>query len=37
MDWAFRVRKDVPPWVMKLVLLVGILLIAGLQQFGVLS
>jgi len=36
MDWAFRVRKDVPSWVMKLVLLAAILLIAGLQYFNIL-
>lgn len=36
MDWALRIRKDVPPWVLKLVLIVAILLIAGLQYVGVL-
>ena len=35
-DWAFRIRKDVPPWVLKLVLIGGILLIAGLQYLNVL-
>jgi len=36
MDWAFRIRKDVPSWVMTLVLISAILLIAGLQYFNVL-
>lgn len=36
MDWAARIRKDVPPWVLKLVLLVSILVIGGLQYFDVL-
>jgi hypothetical protein len=36
MDWALRIRKDVPPWVLKLVLIAAILLIAGLQHFDVL-
>ena len=36
MDWAFRIRKDVPSWVLKLVLGVAILLIAGLQYFNVI-
>jgi hypothetical protein len=36
MDWGFRVRKDVPSWVMKLVLVAAILLIAGLQYFDVI-
>jgi len=35
MDWAFRLRKDVPPWVLKLVLLVSILVVAGLQYFDI--
>jgi len=35
MDWAFRIRKDVPPWVLKLVLVASILSIAALQHFGV--
>jgi hypothetical protein len=35
MDWGFRIRKDVPPWVLKLVLIVAILLIAGLQYFDI--
>jgi len=33
MDWALRIRKDVPSWVLKLVLVVSILTVAGLQQF----
>ena len=36
MDWAFRIRKDVPPWVMKLVLIVAIVLVAGLQYFNII-
>jgi hypothetical protein len=36
MDWGFRIRKDVPPWVLKLVLVGAILLIAGLQYLGVI-
>ncbi|AGB31003.1 hypothetical protein Natpe_1091 [Natrinema pellirubrum DSM 15624] len=36
MDWALRIRKDVPPWLFKLVLIVAIVLIAGLQYVGVL-
>ncbi len=36
MDWALRIRKDVPPWLFKLVLVVAIVLIAGLQYVGVL-
>lgn len=36
MDWALRIRKDVPSWLFKLVLIVAILLIAGLQYVGVL-
>ena len=36
MDWAFRIRKDVPSWLMKLVLVVAILLIAGLQHFNII-
>ncbi len=36
MDWGLRIRKDVPSWVLKVVLLVGILLIAGLQYLDVL-
>jgi hypothetical protein len=36
MDWAFRIRKDVPSWVMKLVLVGSILLIAGLQYFDII-
>ncbi len=36
MDWAFRIRKDVPPWVMTLVLILAILLIAGLQHFNII-
>ncbi len=36
MDWAFRIRKDVPSWVMKLVLIVAILVIGGLQYFGII-
>jgi hypothetical protein len=36
MDWAFRIRKDVPSWLMKLVLLTAILLIAGFQYFNVI-
>jgi len=35
MDWAFRIRKDVPSWMMKLVLIVAILLLAGLQYFDI--
>jgi hypothetical protein len=35
MDWAFRLRKDVPTWVMILVLLSAILVIAGLQHFNI--
>jgi len=35
MDWGFRIRKDVPPWVLKLVLIVAILLIAGIQYFDI--
>ncbi len=36
MDWALRIRKDVPSWVLKLVLVVSILTVAGLQQFDVI-
>lgn len=36
MDWGFRIRKDVPSWVMKVVLVVAILLIAGLQYFNII-
>jgi hypothetical protein len=36
MDWGLRIRKDVPNWAFKLVLVVAILLIAGLQRVGVL-
>lgn len=36
MDWAFRIRKDVSPWVMRIILIVAILLIAGLQYFNIL-
>jgi len=36
MDWAFRIRKDVPPWVMTLVLIIAILLIVGLQYFNII-
>lgn len=35
MDWALRIRKDVPSWVLKVVLLAAILVISGLQYFGV--
>jgi hypothetical protein len=35
MDWALRIRKDVPSWVVTLVLIVAVLLIGGLQYFGV--
>ena len=35
MDWGFRIRKDVPPWVLNLVLIVAILLIAGIQYFDI--
>jgi hypothetical protein len=35
MDWAFRLRKDVPTWVTILVLLSAILVIAGLQHFNI--
>jgi hypothetical protein len=36
MDWGFRIRKDVPSWVMKLVLIGAILLIGGLQYFNII-
>jgi len=36
MDWAPRFRKDVPSWVLKLVLGISILTVAGLQYFNVL-
>ncbi len=36
MDWALRIRKDVPSWVMKLVLIVAILSIASLQYFNII-
>ena len=36
MDWTLRIRKDVPSWVMKLVLIGSILLIAGLQYFNII-
>jgi hypothetical protein len=36
MDWAFRIRKDVPSWLLKVVLGITILLIAGLQYFNIL-
>ncbi|CQH63420.1 uncharacterized protein HHUB_4073 (plasmid) [Halobacterium hubeiense] len=36
MDWGLRIRKDVPSWVVTLVLLVAILLIAGLQYFNII-
>jgi hypothetical protein len=36
MDWALRIRKDVQSWVLKLVLVVSILTVAGLQQFDVI-
>jgi hypothetical protein len=36
MDWAFRIRKDVPSWVLKLVLIGAILSVAGLQYFNVI-
>jgi hypothetical protein len=36
MDWALRIRKDVPSWVVILVLIVAILVITGLQHFGIL-
>ena len=36
MDWALRIRKDVSSWVLKLVLVVSILTVAGLQQFDVI-
>ena len=36
MDWGFRIRKDVPSWVMKLVLIGAILLIAGLQYLNII-
>jgi hypothetical protein len=36
MDWGFRIRKDVPSWVLKLVLIGAILLITGLQYFDII-
>ncbi len=36
MDWGFRIRKGVPSWVQKLVLIGAILLIAGLQYFNII-
>lgn len=36
MDWAPRIRKDVPGWVQILVLVAAILLIVALQQFDIL-
>ena len=36
MDWGLRVRKDVPSWVLKVVLLAAILVIGGLQYFNVI-
>ncbi len=36
MDWGFRIRKDVPGWVLKLVLVGAILLVAGLQYLDVM-
>lgn len=36
MDWAFRIRKDVPSWVFKIVLVAAILLVAALQYFNII-
>jgi len=36
MDWGLRIRKDVPSWVLKLVLVCSILLIAGFQYFNII-
>ena len=36
MDWGFRIRKDVPSWVMIVVLITAILLISGLQYFNII-
>jgi hypothetical protein len=35
MDWALRIRKDVPSWLLKVVLGLSILTVAGLQYFDV--
>ena len=36
MDWAFRVRKEVSSRVMKLVLVLAILTVVGLQYFNII-
>jgi hypothetical protein len=36
MDWAFRIREEVPSWAMKLVLIMSILIISGLQYFNII-
>ncbi len=36
MDWALRIGKDVPPWVLKAVLIAAILSIAGLQYLDII-
>lgn len=36
MDWALRIRKDAPSWILKLVLVLSILSVASLQYFDVI-
>ena len=36
MDWGLRIRKDVPSWVVTLVLVGAILLVGTLQYFNII-